>query len=157
MSSTQDLPKKSLLSLTHLSRFLLPYKLILSAAAIALVFTAGITLTIGQGLRILIDQGFSSGSEAQLNSAVLIILGLTFLMAIGTFIRFYLVSWLGERVSADMRKAVFDHLIELHPSFFETNRSGEIMSRSGYSYPLDKCVALAVSSRHRSMQPLSSS
>ena len=50
-------------------------------------------------------------------------------MAIGTFIRFYLVSWLGERVSADIRQAVFDHIIELHPSYFETNRSGEIMSR----------------------------
>lgn len=129
MSSPQDLPKKPLSSLTHLGRFLAPYKLTLSAAAIALIFTAGVTLAIGQGVRILIDQGFATGSEQQLNSAVLIILSLTLLMAMGTFVRFYLVSWLGERVSADMRKAVFDHLIELHPSYFETNRSGEIMSR----------------------------
>jgi len=129
MSSPQDLPKKPLSSLTHLGRFLSPYKLTLSAAAIALIFTAGVTLAIGQGVRILIDQGFATGSEEHLNSAVLIILSLTLLMAVGTFVRFYLVSWLGERVSADMRKAVFDHLIELHPSYFETNRSGEIMSR----------------------------
>jgi len=50
-------------------------------------------------------------------------------MSIGTYTRFYLVSWLGERVSADIRQAVFDHLITLHPSYFEENRSGEIMSR----------------------------
>ena len=56
-------------------------------------------------------------------------MGIALLMAIGTYIRFYLVSWLGERVSADLRKAVFDHLLTLHPNYFETNRSGEIMSR----------------------------
>ena len=50
-------------------------------------------------------------------------------IAVGTFVRFYLVSWLGERVSADIRKAVFDNIVRLHPGFFETNRSGEIMSR----------------------------
>ena len=50
-------------------------------------------------------------------------------MAFGTFVRFYLVSWLGERISADIRKAVFDNIVRLHPGFFETNRSGEIMSR----------------------------
>lgn len=129
MPPSLDLPKKSLSSLARLGQFLTPYKAALGAAATALIFTAGVTLAIGQGVRILIDQGFATGSEEQLNTAVLIILGLTMLMAVGTFIRFYLVSWLGERVSADIRKAVFDHLIVLHPSYFETNRSGEIMSR----------------------------
>jgi ATP-binding cassette subfamily B protein len=57
------------------------------------------------------------------------VLSLGLLMSIGTYARFYLVSWLGERVSADIRQAVFDHLITLHPSYFEENRSGEIMSR----------------------------
>merc|ERR1711965_1099096 len=51
------------------------------------------------------------------------------LMALGTYIRFYLISWLGERVSADIRTAVFSHIVDLHPSFFENNRSGDIMSR----------------------------
>ena len=50
-------------------------------------------------------------------------------MAVGTFVRFYLVSWLGERISADIRKQVFENIVRLHPGFFETNRSGEIMSR----------------------------
>lgn len=106
-----------------------PYRGTLVAAAVALIFTAAITLSLGQGVRLLIDDGFSSGSAEKLNSAVLILLVLSVLMAVGTFVRFYLVSWLGERVSADIRDAVFANVIRLHPSYFESNRSGEIMSR----------------------------
>lgn len=115
--------------LIQLSRYLLKYKAILVAAGCALLFTAGITLAMGQGIKVLIDEGFVAGSIQQLNQAALFIVVIAVLMAIGTYARFYLVSWLGERVSADIRKAVFDHLITLHPSYFEENRSGEIMSR----------------------------
>ncbi len=115
--------------LLSLWQFMTPYKKTLVGAAIALVLTAGITLSIGQGVRLLIDDGFVAQSTDALRQAVFVILGLSVLMAAGTFTRFYLVSWLGERVSADLRKAVFNHIITLHPSFFETNRSGEIMSR----------------------------
>lgn len=110
-------------------QFVRPYKKILVGAGVALVFTAGITLSIGQGVRLLVDEGFVASSSAALAHAVLVIIALAFLMAIGTYARFYLVSWLGERVVADLRKAVFDHIITLHPSYFETNRSGEVMSR----------------------------
>ena len=110
-------------------QFMRPYKKVLLAASVALVFTAGITLSIGQGVRLLVDEGFLGNSREALGNAILIIVGLAFLMALGTYARFYLVSWLGERVVADMRKAVFDHIVTLHPSYFETNRSGEIMSR----------------------------
>jgi ATP-binding cassette subfamily B protein len=116
-------------TLLQLLQFMRPYRGTLLAAAVALIFTAGITLSIGQGVRILIDDGFASGSANQLNNAVLFLISLSFLMAIGTFIRFYLVSWLGERISADIRDAVFANVIGLHPSYFESNRSGEIMSR----------------------------
>ncbi len=109
--------------------FVTPYKGRLVAAMAALVFTASITLLVGQGIRILIDNGFMDRSIGQLNTGIGFILILAVLMAAGTFIRFYLVSWLGERVSADIRQAVFDHVIELHPSYFESNHSGEIMSR----------------------------
>ena len=71
----------------------------------------------------MIDDGFASGSAERLNEAVILLLGLSLLMALGTFVRFYLVSWLGERVSADIRKAVFANVITLHPSFFESNSS----------------------------------
>ena len=110
-------------------QFMSPYKKILLGAGIALIFTASITLSIGQGIRLLVDDGFIASSSAALGNAVLIIIGLAFLMAAGTYARFYMVSWLGERVVADLRKAVFNHIITLHPSYFETNRSGEIMSR----------------------------
>lgn len=115
--------------LIQLSRFLLKYKGTLVAAGFALIFTAGITLAMGQGIKILIDDGFIAGSRDQLNQAALLIVVIAVLMAAGTYARFYLVSWLGERVSADIRQAVFDHLITLNPSYFEENRSGEIMSR----------------------------
>ncbi len=115
--------------LFQLGRFLLKYKGTLVAAGCALVFTAGVTLAMGQGIKILIDEGFVAGSIDQLNKAVIFIIGIAVLMAVGSYARFYLVSWLGERVSADIRQAVFDHLITLHPSYFEENRSGEIMSR----------------------------
>jgi ATP-binding cassette subfamily B protein len=115
--------------LLRLGKFLLNYKGTLVAASCALVFTAGITLAMGQGVKILIDDGFVAGSLEQLNNAALFIVAIAILMAVGTYARFYLVSWLGERVSADIRQAVFDHLITLHPSYFEENRSGEIMSR----------------------------
>jgi len=115
--------------LLRLTQFLLHYKGTLIAASIALIFTAVVTLAMGQGVRILIDEGFVAGSRQQLNNGALLIILIAVLMSIGTFCRFYLVSWLGERVSADIRQTVFDHLLSLHPSYFEENRSGEIMSR----------------------------
>lgn len=110
-------------------RFLRPYKWRILLAGIALVTTAGVSLSLGQGLRLLIDQGFVAGSSEGLTQTLLLFLVLVTLLALGTFLRFYLVSWLGERVSADLRKAVFRHLLQLHPGFFETNLSGEIQAR----------------------------
>ncbi len=126
---THKRPRAKLSSLAHLWRFLRPYSGTLFAAAVALVFTAAVVLGIGQGLRILIDEGFASGSTEKLGDAVNVIMVLALLMAAGTFTRFYLVSWLGERVSADIREAVFANVVGLQPSFFDENRSGEILSR----------------------------
>ena len=127
-SQTAAAPKR-LSSLFHLLSYLKPYKWRWIAAMAALLFTASLTLMMGQGVKLLIDSGFGEGSLSLLNQAVLVLLVLAFLMSIGTFTRFYLVSWLGERVSADIRTAVFNHIVTLHPSYFETNRSGEITSR----------------------------
>ncbi len=110
-------------------KFLAPYKKHMAGAGMALVFTALVTLSIGQGLRLLIDEGFATGSAEQLNVAILIFFSMVGLLAAGTFVRFYLVSWIGERTVADIRKAVFSHIIELHPGFFEENGSGEIQTR----------------------------
>lgn len=125
----EDPKRGSLPSLLPVLGFLKPYKLRLAGASTALLFTAAATLSMGRGLQILIDEGFGGSDTADLSSAIVMLISIAAAIAVGTFVRFYLVSWLGERVSADLRKAVFDNIVGLHPGFFETNRSGEIMSR----------------------------
>ncbi len=122
-------PVKKLSSITQLFKFIAPYRWRWLSAVAALLITAAITLTIGQGVRMVIDEGFVAGSSEQLKSAVFFLFSLAVLMSIGTFIRFYLVSWLGERVSADIRTAVFDNMVTMDSAFFDTTRSGEITSR----------------------------
>ncbi|MCB1670607.1 MAG: ABC transporter transmembrane domain-containing protein [Gammaproteobacteria bacterium] len=109
--------------------FLTPYKLQMAVALLALVVTSGLTLGLVQYVRIIVDSGFAAGSTASLNTAVAGFVIVAILQAVGTFTRFYWVSWLGERVTADIRKAVFNHIIDLHPGYFEANLSGEISSR----------------------------
>ena len=109
--------------------FIHPYRKAVAGAIVALVITAGITLGLGQGLRILVDQGLATGSPASLARAVGLFFVLVLGLAAGSFARFYLVSWIGERVVADIRKRVFNHLIDLNPGFFESNRALEIQSR----------------------------
>ena len=120
---------QSFTSLLPIFAFIKPYKLMVFYALLALLVTAAVNLSLGQGVKFVIDNGFIAGSESQLQSAIVVLVMLITLLAIGTFSRFYLMSWLGERVSADIRKAVFNQVIKLHPSYFEENRSGEIMSR----------------------------
>ena len=115
--------------LLRLLPFIKPYRKMVIGALLALLFTAAASLAMGQGIRILVDQGFDSADPSLLNQAMLIMAAITAAMALGTFIRFYLVSWIGERVSNDIRLAVFNHLLTLHPHYFEENRSGEINAR----------------------------
>jgi ATP-binding cassette subfamily B protein len=133
ISSPNDTNKsndnKAFASLLPIFSFIKPYKMMLALALVALLLTSGVSLSLGQGVKFVIDSGFIAGSEEQLQTAILVLIGLIVLLAIGTFSRFYLMSWLGERISADIRKAVFDRIVTLHPSYFEENRSGELMSR----------------------------
>lgn len=110
-------------------RFVRPYRWQALGALLALLVTAGITLSMGQGIRLLVDQGFMTQSAHLLNRSIAVFMVLVLALAAGTFARFYLVSWIGERCVADIRKQVFDHLIDLHPGFYENNRSSEIQSR----------------------------
>ena len=115
--------------LRSLLGFLWRHKLRLAAATVALVATALLQLSLGYGVQILIDDGFTNADQAGLRRAIGFILAVGFGMAVGAMTRFYLVSWLGERVSADLRSAVFNNLVGLQPEFFERNQAGEIMSR----------------------------
>ncbi len=111
------------------SRFIAPYRWQAFGALLALIATAGITLSMGQGIRLLVDKGFMTQSPHLLNQSIGLFMLLVAGLAIGTFARFYLVSWIGERCVADIRRNVFNHLIYLHPGFYEDNRSSEIQSR----------------------------
>jgi ATP-binding cassette subfamily B protein len=110
-------------------RFVAPYRWRLVGALAALMFTAAITLSMGQGIRLLVDQGLATQSQSALNHSIALFFVLVLALAIGTFTRFYLVSWIGERFVADIRRKVFDHLIDLHPGFYESNRASEIQTR----------------------------
>ena len=115
--------------LTPALRFLQPYRLQVVLASVALCVTASAMLLLGQGIRIVIDSGFASGESALLTESLMLFVAFVTVLTVGTFVRFYFVSWVGEKVSNDIRQAVFNHLIHMHPGFFETNTPSEIQSR----------------------------
>ena len=86
-------------------------------------------LALGQGLRHVIDAGFSSGSPHLLDQALGAMIAIAAVLAVATWFRFYLMMSTGERVVTDLRKAVFDHILGLDPAFFEAERTGEVISR----------------------------
>ncbi|MCW2246428.1 ATP-binding cassette subfamily B protein [Azospirillum fermentarium] len=124
-----DNRKRSLKPLYRLGPFLRPYALPIAGAGVALMVAAATVLGLGQGLRVLVDQGFAAGDTGLLDRALLVLLGVIVLMAASTYGRFYLVTWVGERVIADIRRTVFDHVLRFSPGFFETTRTAEILSR----------------------------
>lgn len=109
--------------------FLKPYRWQVALASVALLVTASATLSLGQGIRMVFDSGFASGEAALLTESLLLFVAFVVVLTAGTFVRFYYVSWVGERVSNDIRQAVFNHLIHMHPGFFEDNIPSEIQSR----------------------------
>ena len=115
--------------LMWLWKFVRPYRFRLVVAVVALIFTATLTLSLGQGIKLMIDEGFSSQSTLGLANALTFVGFIIVAMSVGAYFRFYMISWLGERVIADIRKKLYSHLISLPPSFFEDNLAGEIQSR----------------------------
>ena len=99
-------------------------------ASIALLVTAGATLALGQGIRVVIDSGFVTGSTTDMGSSLIIFVGVIAVLVVGTCVRLYTVSWIGERVSADIRLAVFEHLIHMHPGFVEPEATASLPARS---------------------------
>ena len=110
-------------------KLLHPHRPRVVLAAVALIVAAGAMLGVGQGLRAVIDKGFSAGDPDWLDRTLLAMFATIALLAAATYVRFYNVSWLGERVTADLRRRVFDHLLSLPPSWFEAGRTGEVISR----------------------------
>lgn len=115
--------------LGYLWRFVRPYRLQVAGAMVALTVAAATLLTFGFGIRQLVDRGFTAGDAALLDQALLVLAVAIVILAVSSFARYFLVSWIGERVIADIRKAVFNHVVSLSPAYFETTRTGEILSR----------------------------
>nr|WP_299380066.1 ABC transporter transmembrane domain-containing protein [uncultured Halomonas sp.] len=120
--------------LLRLLSLLSPYRWRLVGAGIALLVASGSVLLLGQGLRLIIDRGFMAEDVTSLNQALSGLLGVVGVLAIASAARYYLVTWIGERLAADLRRQVFDHLLTLEPDFFENGLhdnggAGEIQSR----------------------------
>ena len=120
---------KSLNPLLGLAPFLKPYWLRWIWTFLALIIAAGATLTLPVAFRYLIDSGFSSGQSDHIDHYFLALFGLSVILAIATALRFYFVSWLGERVTADIRSAIYSHILRMSPQFFEITKTGEVLSR----------------------------
>ncbi|MCJ9427908.1 ABC transporter transmembrane domain-containing protein [Kordiimonas marina] len=129
VKAEHEAPKGKLANLKTLWSFIRPYKGTLVAAAIALLIAAGAVLIVPTALGDIVDKGFSADNAQKVNDYFLYFIGIVVVMALATAFRFYFVTWLGERVVADIRKAVYERLITLSPEFFEENRPGEIVSR----------------------------
>jgi ATP-binding cassette subfamily B protein len=122
-------PKGELVHLLRLGRFLVPYRWRIAVALGALLVAAGCVLVLGQGLRHVVDAGFGSGDPHLLNAALAAIVAVAVVLAGATWVRFYLMMSVGERMIADLRKNVFAHVLTLSPAFYDSSRTGEISSR----------------------------
>jgi ATP-binding cassette subfamily B protein len=115
--------------LAKLWPFIRAYRLRLLLALAVLLVAAGASLGLPVAVRLVIDEGFSPGSAQGIDRYFVALFALAAVLALFSAARFYLVSWLGERVVADIRNAVYRHVITLSPTFFEVTRSGEVLSR----------------------------
>jgi ATP-binding cassette, subfamily B, bacterial len=130
VSATADRPKsRSLGPLRALVPYLRPYRGVLVLALLALLVAAAAMLALPIALRYLIDHGISSKSSDTINQYFVAFLAAAAIFGVFAALRFYLVSWLGERVVADLRSAVYARVIRMDPAFFEVTRIGEVLSR----------------------------
>ena len=129
-NSGEERPRgRNLRPLRDLLPYLAPYGRRLALAFLALTLAAAMTLSLPVALRYMIDLGFSAANAASIDRYFLIMLGVSSALAFATAARYYLVTWLGERVVADLREDVFERMLSLGPTFYETTRTGEVLSR----------------------------
>jgi ATP-binding cassette subfamily B protein len=125
--------KGTLAALKGLLPFLRPYRRQFMLAGIALLVAAGATLAIPYAFKQMIDLGFGPSAGARsirnVNATFIALFGVAAVLAVATAARFFTVSWLGERVTADIRSAVYRHVVSQSPEFFETTQTGEVLSR----------------------------
>jgi ATP-binding cassette subfamily B protein len=128
-SNKMKAARQNISTLKRILPFLTPYKKQIIYALVALVVASSAVLSIGQIMKGIIDDGFGSGKMDHLNLSLVYMFIVIAMIAAATFSRFYFVSWVGERVVADMRKKIYFHLLRLSPSFYESAKSGDLTSR----------------------------
>ena len=127
---SSDRPKQRTLAvLASLKPFFRPYRRQIAGALAALTVAALTVLGLGFGLRKLVDEGFAANDGALLNQALVVLIVVVVVLALSSYARFYLVSWLGERVIADLRRAVYRRVLSLSPAYYELTKTGEVLSR----------------------------
>ena len=120
---------KTFQTLAKLLPFVRPYWYAIAAALFFLGVAAAASLAMPAAVKDMIDHGFSKDNASRIDAVFLALLAVAAVLGLATALRFYFVTWLGERVVADIRKAVFGHVLSLSPAFFEVTRTGEVLSR----------------------------
>ena len=120
---------KSLKPLGRLTPFLNRYRRQIVIALVALLLASIATLIVPIAVRRIIDHGFSAADATLVNQYFAVMILVVLLLAISSAVRFYYVMWLGERIVADVRDTLFEHLLKLSPGFYETQKTGEVVSR----------------------------
>jgi len=124
-----DAKKGEIRHLGHLLHYLKPHKKSILAVFISLLITSSAVLSLGKGVSYLVDEGFGTKDINVLNHALTILFVVIIILAVATYSRFYFITRTGERVIAALRRDIFNHLVNMSPSYFETHKIGEIMSR----------------------------
>jgi len=128
MHKTQPVNRK-FSSLFQLSVFFKPYKLRMLMAFIVLIIAAAAALALPIAIKLIVDQGYLLKQSDKTNQYFILLLAIVLVMAVFSALRFYLVMWLGERIVADIRSNLYQHILKMEPAFFEATRTGEVLSR----------------------------
>jgi ATP-binding cassette subfamily B protein len=128
-ADTRERSTNGMRPLRRLLPYVLQHKGHIALALLAMLVAAGATLSLPVAVRGMIDHGFDATNAADIDQHFIRLFAVAMVMGISAAARFYWVSWLGERVVADVRSAVYSHVIEMSPEFFERTRTGEVLSR----------------------------
>lgn len=121
--------KGNVKSLKLIFQYIKPYKFYFLGVCIALTFTSSAVLGLGKGISYLVDEGFKKNDPALLDTSLIVLFCVVVLLAIATYARYFLITFLGEKVVADIRRDVFNHLMLLSQTYYENTKTGDIISR----------------------------
>jgi ATP-binding cassette subfamily B protein len=113
----------------QMKKYLKPYKLMMLGVLISLIITSSCVLLVGESIKLFIDKGVAAQNPSYLDESLFMLIMIVLVLALFTFCRFFLVTYIGEKVVADIRKDIYRQILNLSPSYYDNNKSGEIQSR----------------------------